>query len=146
MSKEFVMNNFDSIIQGSLSIAQSIAIERKNSELTPIHLLYGLVKNPQTYTSRVFSNELGVIESELNKIPFSNNEVQIDQIRPSGALSKWLTQASAESTQKGHSEVREPDLVKFLPGVFPHLDLPYEKLGTAEGETEVPSFLVNLIG
>lgn len=46
------MNKFDSIVEGSLSIAQSEALKRKHSELTPEHLVYGLINNPQTFSSR----------------------------------------------------------------------------------------------
>ena len=46
------MNKFDSIVEGSIAIAQSEALKRKNSELTPEHLMFGLISNPQSFSSR----------------------------------------------------------------------------------------------
>jgi ATP-dependent Clp protease ATP-binding subunit ClpB len=39
------MNKFDQIVLGSLDIAQSEALKRKNTELFPEHLLLGLILN-----------------------------------------------------------------------------------------------------
>lgn len=139
------MNKFDQVVSGALDIAQSKAIEQKNTELAPAHLLYGLVSNPASYISKIFKNELPKIEALLEHIPRTTSELSPEHIRPSGALSGWLTQASANAAKSGRQEMGEKDLVKFLPQTFPTLDFDYSKLKDAgEETTEVPSFLINL--
>ena len=138
------MNNFDNIINGALSIAQSRAIELKNPEITPAHLLYGLISNKSSYLSQVFSPDLPKVEKLLHGCPKTSSQLEVDQIRPSGTLSSWLTKAQAQGAKEGRSEVTEKDLVKFLPDFFPTLDLDYAKLKDDFENTEVPKFLVNL--
>ena len=139
------MNKFDQIVGGSLDIAQSKAIELKNTELAPAHLLYGLVSNPSSYISKIFKNDLPKIEALLGHIPKTTSALNPENIRPSGALSGWLTQAGGSAAKAGRQEMTERDLVKFLPQTFPTLDLDYSKLKDAgEEATETPSFLVNL--
>lgn len=138
------MNNFDQIINGALSIAQSRAIELKNTELTPAHLLYGLVTNKSSYLSQVYGPDLPKIEKLLEGIPKTSQSLEVDQIRPSSQLSSWITKAQAESSKEGRKEVGEKDFVKFLPDFFPTLDLDYAKLNGNFDKEEVPSFLVDL--
>ena len=57
------MNKFDSIVAGSLDIAQTEALKRQNAQLEPIHLLYGLVSNPQSFSARAFKSH----KKEINK-------------------------------------------------------------------------------
>ncbi len=137
------MNNFNKIVEGSLSIAQSKAIELKNTELVPMHLLYGLIKNPASYVSKNLKEQIDQIEANLGNLPTSSS-IKEDSIRPSSKLSAWLTQANANATQNGKSEVTEKDLIKFLPQFFPQLDIDFSKFNVDEEELEVPSFLVNL--
>jgi ATP-dependent Clp protease ATP-binding subunit ClpB len=140
------MNQFDSIVSGSLDIAQSKAIELKNTEVAPIHLLYGLVKNPSSFCSKVLSQNIAEIENDLKLLPQITTQYSSDNIRASSALSSWLTQASGNSAQSGKQEVSEKDLVKFLPNTFPNLDIDYSKFGglSEDDKLKVPSFLVNL--
>lgn len=139
------MNKFDQVVSGALDIAQSKAIELKNTELAPAHLLYGLVSNPSSYMSKVFKSDLDKIEALLEHIPKTTSEINPENIRPSGALTGWLTQAGGNAAKAGRQEMGEKDLSKFLPQTFPTLDLDYSKLkGGEEEEVEVPSFLINL--
>lgn len=139
------MNQFDKVVAGALDIAQSKAIELNNTELAPAHLLYGLVSNPSSYLSKIYKDELPKIDGLLSHIPKTTSGISPENIRPSGALSGWLTQASGNAAKAGRQELSERDLVKFLPQTFPSLDLDYSKLKGAEEEnTEVPSYLVNL--
>lgn len=137
------MHNFNKVVEGSLSIAQSKAMELKNTELVPMHLLYGLIKNPASYVSKNLKTQLEQIEVNLNNLPNSSS-VSEETIRPSSKLSGWLTQANANATQNAKSEVTEKDLIKFLPQFFPQLDIDFSKFDLDEEELEIPSFLINL--
>lgn len=139
------MQNFDTIVQASLELAQAKALEQKNSELQPTHLLYGLVKNPKSYCSKFLKDKVKDIEAQLEKFPTVSNVSGVDQIRTSGQLGTWLTQASANATSVGREEFSERDLVKFFPQFFPWLDIDYSQMKDSEDEhQEVPDFLINL--
>ncbi len=138
------MNNFNKIVEGSLSIAQSKALELKNTELAPLHLLYGLITNPASFSSKSLKEHLEQIEQMMKMLPTSS-AVELDRIQSSPKLSSWLTQANSNATQAGKSEISEKDLIKFLPQIFPTLNIDYSKFGDLDQEeVEVPSFLVNL--
>jgi ATP-dependent Clp protease ATP-binding subunit ClpB len=139
------MNQFDNIVRGALDIGQSKAIELKNTELAPAHLLYGLINNPSSYCSKALSENTEQIEELVNLLAKSSNVQDANNIRPSGQFSSWLTQAGGHATQAGRQEIAERDLIRFLPNIFPNLNIDYSKLNNIEEEeTEVPSFLVNL--
>ncbi|MBT4790687.1 MAG: AAA domain-containing protein [Halobacteriovoraceae bacterium] len=139
------MNNFDKVVTGSLDIAQAKALELKNTELAPIHLLYGLTSNPSSYASKALLDNAVQIEELLTHLPASSQALTVDQIRPSANLSSWLTQAGAHATKSGKQEICEKNLLRFLPNIFPNLNIDYAKLGDFEDEqTEVPAFLINL--
>ena len=138
------MNKFDSIVTGSLDIAQSEAIKRKNTSLCAEHLLWGLVSNPQTFLSRALKKEKKTVKSLLEALAVSKGSVSIENIRPDARLSEWLTISSGEAVQNGRDEVSEKELLKFMPKIFPHLDIDYESFNDAHSEEEVPSFLINL--
>jgi len=139
------MDNFDIVVSGSLSIAQSKAIELKNTELAPTHLLYGLIMNKSSYCSKALKESLDQVESMLALLPTSSSQLDSSTIRPSGAFNSWLTQAGGQTAQAGRSEIGEKDLVRFLPTTFPNLQIDYSKLNLdAEAETEIPSFLIDL--
>lgn len=138
------MNKFNTIVAGSLDIAHAEALKRKNTELYPAHLLYGLITNKSSFSAKAFKESLQEVEKYLNELPRSNSEVKIDNLRASGALQAWLTKASANASQGGRGEVTEKDLVKFMPEIFPNLSIDYSKINDEGEETEVPSFLVNL--
>ena len=138
------MNNFDKIVTGSLDIAQSKAIENKNTELAPAHLLYGLISNPSSFASKKLKDQLGQVEELINLLPKSSQNLDAGQIRPSAALGSWLTQAGGHAAQSGKQEVSEKNLLRFLPQYFPNLPIDFSQFNSEEEETEVPSFLVNL--
>lgn len=138
------MNKFDRTVAGSLDIAHSKALELKNSELSPVHLLYGLLQNPISYLHKNNQNIFDQVDQMLNALPQLSTEINIDQIRPSGSLSSWLTQAGSNAAQSGRDEIAEKDLLKFLVNTFPTLNIDYSKFSENQEETEVPNFLVNL--
>lgn len=139
------MNKFDQVVSGALDIAQSVALEKQNTELHPSHLLYGLIKNKSSYSSKVLSDYLPQVEGFIDLLPSTSGQISLDQIRPSGSFSGWLTQAGGQAAQAGRGEIAEKDLVKFLPNIFPNLNIDYSKLNSdADEQTEVPAFLVNL--
>lgn len=137
------MNKFDQIVSGALDIAHSEALNRKNTELFPMHLLYGLITNKSSFSSRAFKKYLPEVESYLNELPKTSSEVKLDHLRPAGTLSSWMTKASAYSAQNGRGELTEKDLLRFMPEVFPNLNIDYSQMDDQD-ETEVPNFLVNL--
>ena len=53
------MTQFESNVAGSLDIAQTAAIDNKNTSLEPIHLVFGLLKN-----------WFNVLISPLSRTPF----------------------------------------------------------------------------
>lgn len=138
------MNNFDKIVTGSLDIAQSKAIENKNTELAPAHLLYGLISNPSSFASKKLKEHMGQVEDLVSLLPKASQNLDASQIRPSAALGSWLTQAGGHAAQSGKQEVSEKNLLRFLPQYFPNLPIDFSQFNSEEEETEVPSFLVNL--
>ncbi len=143
------MKQFDSVTMGSLDIAYSTALERGNAEVMPQHLVYGLLKNPQTNFSKVFKSEIKTIEKMLAGLPQlgQGSTLTMENLRVSPKLSEWITLASSFSVQEGRSEVRESDLVRYLPKILPELKLDYSALkdGNATDEAEErPAFLIDL--
>lgn len=138
------MNKFDQVVLGSLDIAQSEALKRKNTELAPEHLLLGLILNKSSYASKAMKDNQKEIESLMVKLPTTTGNLTIESIRPSSKLQEWLTLASGDSAQEGKGEVAEKHLLKFLPQIFPKLQVDYNKFSEAAEDQEVPSFLINL--
>lgn len=139
------MNNFDKVVSGALDIAQSKVFELKNIEISPLHLLYGLIKNPSSFLSKNIFENLNQIEEMLLLLPQGGENYKQEQVKPTGSFSAWLTQAGGNATQEGRGEISEKDLIKFLPTTFPSLNIDYSKFSLdEEDELEVPSFLVNL--
>ena len=63
------MNNYHEIVSGSLQVAQAEAIEKGHTELTPLHLLWGLLNNPQSFVSRELSSKTSEVRDRLSKLP-----------------------------------------------------------------------------
>lgn len=137
------MNRFDQIVLSSLDIAQTEALKRRHFEITPYHLAFGLMANPNSRTSRMAGDQKPLLEKQFSKLAVSQNPVKIDQIRPSSEFNEWLTLASSEATQEGKTEVGERDLLKFFSKFVKGLRLDTSKID-AEPESEAPAFLVNL--
>lgn len=140
------MNKFDSIVEGSIAIAQSEAHKRKNTEIYPEHLMLGLINNPSSYSSRSLKKYLKDLEKLIELIPTTKDKANIDQIRASSKLSEWLTYASSHAIQSGNGEIRERDLLKYLPQILPNFKIDYNQLNVenADDVEEQPSFLTNL--
>ncbi len=138
------MNNFNSIVLSSLDIAQSMALEQRHTQLLPAHLFLGLIQNPSTFSSRSLKNHEKELELALSNEPKSPSSLPLDQIRPAPKLSSWLTQASAYATKEGRQEVTEKDLLRFLPQIFPQIDINYAGLEDNDEVAEAPPFLINL--
>ncbi len=140
------MNKFNQVVAGALDIAHSEAMERKNTEIYPIHLLWGLYKNPASFLSKNLKTYKKLMKEELDKLPTASTAVGMDQLRGNAKLSEWLTKASSLAIQNGKQEVSETELLRYLPEYFQNLDMNFEEVlkGDGEGEEEVPTFLVNL--
>lgn len=137
------MHQFDSIVAGALDVAQSTALQRKNSQLEPVHLLWGLLTHPSSFVSRKLKTQKKEVESLLDKLPTSS-KMNMEDLRPSGKFSEWITNASTHAIQGGRQEIAERDLIRFLPQMFPELSINYEDFKEGAEEEELPSFLINL--
>jgi ATP-dependent Clp protease ATP-binding subunit ClpB len=138
------MNKFDQVVLGSLDIAQSEALKRKNTELAPEHLLYGLILNKSSYASKALKDNLKEVEALTERLARSTSQITIDNLRTSSKLQEWITLASGDSAQQGKSEVSEKHLLKYLPQIFPQLKVDYQKFAEPSEDIEVPAFLINL--
>ena len=134
------MNNFDQTVLGSIELAQSEALKRRNNELTEFHLFWGLIHHPATITSKRLKGEKKVVKGLLEQLP-TVKEIALTDIRPSVKLSEWFTLASSEAIQAGRENITEFDLLKYLPKFFPQLKIDIPQ--TEEGD-EKPDFLENL--
>ena len=140
------MNNFDSIVEGSLAIAQEEAIKRKNSELHPEHLLFGLIKNPQSFSSRSLKKYAKDLSLLIDQLPYSKNKIEIQNLKASSKMSEWLTFASSNAIQNNRNEIYEKDLLKYLQQIVPQFKIDYSQLSieNADETIEKPNFLINL--
>src|SRR5690606_38777602 len=139
------MNKFDSIVAGALDIAQTEALKRKNSELHTVHLLWGLISNPQSFSSRAFKSHKKDVTKMLDQLPTVSGAIDANNLRPSGKFSEWLTYSSSHAIQAGRQEISEQDLLRFLTQVMPEFKFDPTILNEAhDAEEEVPSFLTNL--
>jgi ATP-dependent Clp protease ATP-binding subunit ClpB len=139
------MNKFDTIVLGTIDIAQSEALKRKNTELHAEHLLFGLAQNKSSYAHKILKSEIKDIEAMLTVLPKTTGQVNLENLRTSSSLSKWMTLAGAHAAERGKDEISERDLIRYLPDMFPKLKIDYSRFSDPnEAETEVPSFLINL--
>jgi ATP-dependent Clp protease ATP-binding subunit ClpB len=138
------MKNFEAVVAGSLDIAQTEAIKRNNTELSAEHLLWGLISNPNSYSSKTLQKYKTQAEEILNKLPRAEAPVGFENLRSSGSLSQWLTMASGRAVEAGREEVNEGDLLRFLPQILPKFKFDPKDLDLKEEQTEKPSFLLDL--
>ncbi len=142
------MLKFDGVVAGSVDIAQTKALDLKNPELEPIHLLFGLLKNPVSITAQNTSPEiLSQVESDIQKIStLRQDSYSPNDLKTSGALLKWLTKSSAKATEAGRSELSESDLLDTMGDVLKSYAMKFDKLGLAKKAAipEIPVFLTNL--
>lgn len=138
------MKNFDSVVSGSLDIAQTEAIKRKNTELAAEHLLWGLISNPSSFASKSLSKYKLQAEEILQKLPQAQNPVNFENLRTSSTLSQWLTMASGRAVEAGRQDVNEGDLLRFLPQILPKFKFDPKDLDLKEDQEEKPDFLLDL--
>jgi ATP-dependent Clp protease ATP-binding subunit ClpB len=138
------MNKFDQVVLGSLDIAQSEALKRKNTELFPEHLLLGLMLNKSSYASKAMKDNIKEVEALIERLPKTSGTITLDNIRPSSKLNEWLTLASGDAAQQGKGEVAEKHFLRHMPQFFPNLKVDYSKFTEPSEEVEIPSFLINL--
>ena len=141
------MNKFDEIALGSIDVAYSQALVRKNPEVHALHLLYGLISNPKSYSSKALKKHKKEVELELDKLPSIKGKLTMDELKAHSSFSEWITYASSHAIQAGRGEITEPDLLRFLPKALPQIHINYDELGSGEDngeQTEAPEFLLNL--
>ena len=134
------MNNFDNAMLGSIELAQAEALKRKNSELTEFHMLWGLIKNPSTVSSKKLKGEKKVIQGVLDELP-TLEHVSLKDLKPSSKLSEWFTFASSDAIQAGKDFVSEADMLRHMLKYFPQFNLAGVE---DDGEEEIPEFLEDL--
>ncbi|MBP9674039.1 MAG: AAA family ATPase [Bacteriovoracaceae bacterium] len=139
------MHKFDSVVIGALDVGQSEALKRKNTELFPEHLLYGLICHKTSYASQVLKEIKKDVENLFLKLPTAS-KVSLENLKTSPKLSEWITFASSHAIQRGSQEIAERDLLRFLPQFFPELKIDFTKFNDLENteNIEIPSFLINL--
>ncbi|MCP4295304.1 MAG: AAA domain-containing protein [Proteobacteria bacterium] len=134
------MNNFDPVVLGSIDLAQAEALKRKNNELTEFHLLWGLIHNPNTVSSKHLKKEKKVLKGLLANLPVMENLNMVD-IRPSSRLQEWFTLSSSDAIQAGRELINEADILRNLQRFFPQLKI---EVPEESEEGEAPEFLENL--
>ncbi|MDH5561598.1 MAG: AAA family ATPase [Deltaproteobacteria bacterium] len=134
------MNNFDNNLLRSIEIAQAEALKRKNSELSEFHLLWGLIKNPQTQSSRSLKGELKVVRGLLDQLP-TVQSIDLSSLRPSPKLSEWFTLASSDAIQASKDKVGEADMLRHLKKFFPQLEF---QAPDEDEQDDTPEFLIDL--
>ena len=139
------MHQFDQNLAGSIDIAQTEAINRRNPTLEPIHLLYGLFNNPHTSSHKLLKNFKKKIEEKLDQLPVvDRSSFRPENLRPSTAFAQLITQASADVIQSGRQEISEPDILKYLDAQLPGFDLNNIVRENLQEEKKEFDFLINL--
>jgi len=142
------MKQFDEMVLGSLDIAQTTALEYRNPTLEPLHLFYGLLKNPGTISSKKLTEHKADIKKLIKQLPVTDaSTFNAEEIKMSSGLSRWITQASSRSVQSGRTEISEADLLFYLKQALPELAIQVDSTAMGENqgpEEEMPDFLTNL--
>lgn len=139
------MYQFDGKISGSFDVAQTKAITDKHTELMPIHLVYGLSKNPSAKSAKHLKANAKAIDEALGKIASFASDFDPKQIKPSSSLITWLSAANAKSTQDGRETITENDLITTASGDIASYFSTLSFGDGSKGDTiEMPDFLINL--
>jgi ATP-dependent Clp protease ATP-binding subunit ClpB len=142
------MLKFDGVVSGSVDIAQTKALDLKNPELEPIHLLFGLLKNPVSISAKNIAPEiLSQVENDIRALStLKQDSYSPTDLKTSGQLLKWLTKSSAKATESGRSEISEVDLLETMGDVLKSFARKFDQLGLAQkaAAPEIPGFLTNL--
>ena len=139
------MRKFDDTVAGAFDVARSRALEGGHTELTPLHLLWGLVSHPGSLSSKCLGSRKKAVARELSELPRAARPVGLDGLQPSPELAEWATRASARAIESGRAEAGEEDFLRLLPKVLP--GHPIDEGALAEGlggEAEAPPFLTDL--
>jgi len=142
------MHKFDGVVAGSIDIAQTKALDLKNPELDPIHIFYGLLKNPMSISGKSLAAELlSSVEADVDKLARLRQDTYgMQDLKTSQMTLKWLTKASARATEQGRAEITEPDLLLSLGDVLKNYSKKINQLNLESSSTqdETPEFLTNL--
>lgn len=140
------MSQFDSTVAGSFDIAQTAALDRRNTVLDPLHVVYGLISNPASQLSKHGKKIRPTLDAALKKLAVADKGTfDPSGLKPSPELGRWITKASARAIQTGRQEIGEGDLLAHLKEFVPAITIDESALSDQEsGETEAPSFLINL--
>jgi ATP-dependent Clp protease ATP-binding subunit ClpB len=138
------MKNFEANVAGSLDIAQTEAIKQKNTELGAEHLLYGLLANPNTYSSKALAKYKPQVEELISKLPKATHPISFENLRTSSGLSQWLTMGSGRAVESGRQDINEGDLLRFLPQILPKFKFDPKDLDLQENTEDRPDFLTDL--
>ncbi|MCW7482377.1 ATP-dependent Clp protease ATP-binding subunit [Leptospira kanakyensis] len=138
------MKQYDSNVQGALDIAQTEAMRRQNTEITPYHLVWGFMTLPTSVSGKTLIKYKSTVDEFLKKQARASGEIPFESLRTSPKLAQWFTMASSRAAENGREELKEADFLKFLPQVLPELKINYEDLQVKETDEEIPNFLVNL--
>ena len=112
------MEKLDAIVAGAFNIAYAEAYKRKHTQLTPFHLLWGLLKSPESFCSQKLKNHNTIISQKMDVAPSASQAVPMDRLAPDSKLQEWLTCASGQAAEKGREDVMEADLLRFMPQIF----------------------------
>lgn len=137
------MYQFDDIIQGSFELARKFVLEKKNSEITQIHFLLGLINNPASIASQYMQNEKSLLEGILEK-ETTLEDLDLENIKPSKKLQEWVTLAASSAVESKRKKIQEYDFLKYFEKFFPNIKLNIKDSDLQQSEKKVPDFLVNL--
>lgn len=145
------MYPFSTNFVGSLDIARTYALHHKHSQLSCLHFVYGMAKNPNLKCHSVLHSNLAVIEVELQKLSTASKSAKRDQstnLDAEQALLLWFSAAHALVTEHGQKEIEEWHMVKTAPAsVKPYFqDIDHSIYDTCDHDEsmEMPDFLVHL--
>lgn len=137
------MHNFSQIVTGAIDIAQSQALEKRNPALEPIHLFYGLLKNPASISAQKLTAFNENVEKKLLELPRLES-VNLDTLRPSAEFQKWITLASSNATKEGTKEIKEKHFLETITAILKDFKVKIGSLGLDSEDSEIPEFLTNL--
>ncbi len=112
-------DRFTTMAQSALAEAQSLAVSKSNSELTPLHLLTALLDEKSGIARSIFARAgvnadqvVQVARSELNRLPTVSGGAGMPQLSP--AMVQVLTEAEKESKALGDAYVSTEHLLLAL--------------------------------
>ena len=137
------MYQFDEVVRGSFELARKFVLEKKNPELTHIHLLLGFINNPSSIASQYLQSEKYLLEGILEKESVIDS-LDIENIKPSKKLQEWITLASSSSIESKRKKIQEYDFLKYFDRFFPNIKLDLKDSNLEQNKEEIPDFLINL--